>query len=119
MANPLKGDIGFTVNGTEYTLRLTNNVRCELDKMLGEGLLAVLSRWAEAKWTDTELRTIFWGALKTRHPRITPQEAGDLIDEAGSAAVAGAISEAFMASQPKPRGDEPNPQRGSGTGPGP
>jgi hypothetical protein len=120
MANPLRGEARVEIGGKDYTLRLTNNVRCEIEKMLGDGIPAVLARWAEGKWTDTEMRALFWGALKTRHQRVTLQEVGDLIDEAGAVAVIGAISEAFIASQPQATaGPNGNPPQGSGTGPGP
>jgi hypothetical protein len=119
MANPHKGESRFSVGEKEFTLRLTNNVRCELEKMLGDGIPAILSRWSEGKWTDTELRAMFWGALKTRHQRVSLQEAGELIDEAGAAVVVGAIAEAYLASQPSASGNaDGNPPQGSGTGSG-
>ena len=69
--NPIKGEVGFEVEGRAYTMVLDFNALCELeeqgiqlDTLSGGGLKV--------------LRAVFWAGLLARH-EVSLKEAGDLI----------------------------------------
>lgn len=116
MANQHKGGVDFSVGDKSYTLRLTANDLCELESVtdmkapaaVGE-LLATLQT---ASVDYRLLRALLWAGLNRNH-KMTIEQCGDLIDEAGLKAVTTAIGKLIVATWPAPEEHEgtapPNP----------
>jgi hypothetical protein len=71
MANPVKGEVAFEVEGRDYKLVLDFNALCEVEDVLGADGMDLARPKA--------IRAIFWAALLRHHPDVTVQDAGDLI----------------------------------------
>lgn len=84
MANPIRGEVEFEAQGKVYTLRFSYNAMVEIEEKAGKPFPAI-----SAELTDPEkvslktLRLMFWGALRDRHPDVTVEQSGELIDAAG------------------------------------
>lgn len=121
MANPHKGEVTFTVDDKIYTLRLsvdalvrTERAAGELDGVKRVGFPKIARMLADPETLSLDLaRTVFWCALRERHPDLTVERAGDLMMAIGG--IAGAIeklNECFAATFPDPKpGDEANPPK--------
>ena len=85
MANPVKGEVGFEVEGKEYILVLDFNVLADEDVDIAD-----VGR-------PRELRAL-WRAAMTRHqPATTLHEAGEIMRKLGADEVGRLIGEAAMA----------------------
>lgn len=71
--NPIKGEVGFEVEGQTYTMVLDFNALCELEET-GVQLSALSDNGIQLK----VLRAVFWAALRAHHD-VTLKQAGDLI----------------------------------------
>lgn len=101
MANGVKGEVGFAVDGANYVLRFGVNTLIELEDDLGQEvdeIIAVIKSGPGLKvW-----RKLFWFGLHERHPDVTEAAAGALMDDCGgvnaaSALVVAAFAKAFPA----------------------
>lgn len=97
MANPLKGEIGFTVEGEPWTLLYDFNALCTIEQDLGVALQDVGDRLT----SPTMIRSIFRIGLEARHGTMTDLEAGRLIHAIGVETGAELIGKAFAAAFPE------------------
>lgn len=87
MANPVKGEVAFEVEGQTYKLVLDFNALCEVEEVLGAGGMDLARPKA--------IRAIFWAALLRHHPDVTVQDAGDLIGALGLERAGEVVAEAM------------------------
>lgn len=88
MANLERGEVTLEVEGRRYTLVLPLNAICELETTVardGAGPLPFplfLMRLNQGRsFSDT--RAFLYAALRTHHPKVTLESAGNLIEQAG------------------------------------
>ena len=81
MANPMKGEVGFTAGGEQYALIYTINALVTLEQKLGV-TTAQIGELLGANLSMGNLRTLFWAGLLERHD-CTEEGAGELISEIG------------------------------------
>ena len=86
MANAERDEVDLTVGDKVYTLVLTTNAMCEAETAMSTVLRPVTfaDLLIQSKRNSVAaMRAIFWASLKEKHPEITLQQAGDLMDKAG------------------------------------
>lgn len=118
MANKIKGEVDFHVNGdTVYTLVYTINAICELEDHLGASLQSVMARFERGEWDFRLLRDVFWAGLLTNH-RMDRTAAGDLMTAVGIPSAMEKVTESLQRSFPDmvKGGDETPGKPGGGTG---
>ena len=113
MANPIKGEVAFEVEGEGYTLVLDFNALCDLE----DDLPGLMDGSAEMK-SPKAIRTVFAAGLAKYHAGLSLSDAGDLIQSIGIARAGEIVAEAFNASfgggeTSSPRKARPSP--GAGT----
>ena len=96
MANPARGEVAFTVANTEYTLKFSTNAICELEDRLNKSISVIV----EGMDRITVVRAMLWAGLQAKHPEMTLQDAGDIIDRGGMAHIAETISKALTLAFP-------------------
>lgn len=87
MANPVKGEVAFDVEGRAYKLVLDFNALCEVEEVLGAGGMDLARPKA--------IRAIFWASMLRFQPDVTVQEAGDLIGLMGLEKAGTVVAEAM------------------------
>ena len=87
MANPVKGEVPFEVEGKAYKLVLDFNALCEVEDVLGAGGMDLARPKA--------IRAIFWASMLRHQPDVTVQEAGDLIGALGLEEAGRIVAEAM------------------------
>lgn len=87
MANPHKGELGLSIGGRSFTLRLTTNACAELEAQSGLTIHAVSAGVSVRR--IRAVRWFLWAALRDHHADVatTNRDAmdriGDLVDDAG------------------------------------
>jgi hypothetical protein len=87
MANPVKGEVAFEVEGRSYRLVLDFNALCEVEEVLGAGGMDLARPKA--------IRAIFWASMLRHQPDATVQDAGDLIGALGLEEAGRVVAEAM------------------------
>lgn len=85
MANREKGESTLTVDGTDYTLRLSINALCEIEDAESTAEKRVTFQELVPRMARGELtaiRRLLWGALREHHPTMSLKAAGDLMQRA-------------------------------------
>ena len=99
MANDLKGEVRFEVDGTAYKMRFTTNALYEhLEKPLGMKFTKILDDFDKTGVSVGAMRQIMYAGLVGSHKELTLEETGDLIDALGFAETTQILTEAFLAS---------------------
>lgn len=82
MANPHKGELGFTVDGQKYVLHLTNDAICsvEAELKMGLGQIGEELRSIE-KMKITTVRTLFLAGLAAKHPEMDEKAKRGLLNQ--------------------------------------
>lgn len=106
MANPHRGEVAFKVADAEYTLKFSTNAICELEERLDKGLNVIVANMERL----TTVRALLWAGLRAKHPEVTIQQAGEMIDRSGMAAATEIIGKALTAAFPPV--DEAAPKNG-------
>ncbi len=117
MANPVRGEVDLVHEEKTYTLVLSTNAVCELQKRTGKTYGQVLKSLDDLDMDG--LRELVWAVLKKFHRKqfTAPEQVGDWIDDVGRNTVQTALLELFILNMP-PK-DEPQAQQASGGGPRP
>jgi hypothetical protein len=101
MANPLRGEVAFTVADVEYTLKFSTNAICELEQLQNKGLNEIVGDLERL----STVRALLWAGLRAKHPGVTLVMAGDLIDAIGMVPATEVIGRALNAAFPPPSKD--------------
>ena len=111
MANPERGEVNVSIGGTDYILRFSTNAICSLEARTGERAIPFLNRFASQDVGVADLRVIVWAGLLDRHPDVTLEAAGDLIDVArrDSVSLTESAMEAFGLALAEVTGNPPAP----------
>lgn len=105
MANAMKGEVSFNVDGSTYIMIFNFNVLVELEEEFGVSvgeLDKILSQNTKLK----DIRTIFRIGLSTAHPKIDDITAGELLAEVGVKEASDLIGQAFAACFPQQKGGQ-------------
>lgn len=102
MANPARGEVSFKVADTRYTLKFSTNAICELEEHLNKGLNVIVANMERL----TTVRALLWAGLRAKHPDMTIEKAGELIDRCGMAEATEVIGKALTAAFPPPKDSE-------------
>jgi hypothetical protein len=108
--NPIKGEVGFEVEGQPHTLQYTINSLCVLEDKLNMSVGEIGQRMS-ADMRLGFLRTVFWAGLQEHHPDITERDAGEMISAVGPAEVGQMIGQAFSAAFTSPKEDATRTER--------
>ncbi|MGF7161287.1 hypothetical protein FHS85_002922 [Rhodoligotrophos appendicifer] len=101
MANPVRGEVGFDVEGREYTLRFSTNALCELEAETGLNANKIVGQMQDPDGVSLRLlRAIIWAGLIDHHQGIKVADAGVIVDRIGIAKAGELIGKAFTAAFP-------------------
>lgn len=115
MANPHRGEVSFEADGKIWTMVFTTNAICELEDATGESIQAFGSK-LDAPGMKT-VRVMVWAGLKSRHPEITIEAAGDIIDAVGADKAGDILGRALSLAFPEAKG-KPGPRKAGRAGGG-
>lgn len=101
MANPIKGEIAFEVEGQDYVLLLDFNALCDLE----DDFPGLMDGTAELK-SPKAIRRVFHAGLAAHHPDVTLQEAGSLIHAIGLDGAGDLVRRSFEAAFPTAKGGD-------------
>lgn len=96
MVNGLRGEVAFKVDDADYTLVYSTNAICELEERLDKGLNVIVANMERL----TTVRALLWAGLRAKHPDVTIEKAGEMIDRCGMASATEAIGKALTAAFP-------------------
>jgi hypothetical protein len=110
MANADKGEVAVTIGGTSYTLKQSINAAIEVETLFSK-LEGRKVRWAEVieevnQGSAAAKRAVFWAMLRTHHPDVTLDRAGELSDQLDAEqalATREAVGDAVRAGAPDPQ----------------
>jgi hypothetical protein len=101
MANKIKGQRSFEVNGEKYTIHFDFNALAELEDATGMDTTEVMKELdrmrQEERISIRLLRTLTWSGL-LRHHDLSIKEVGELMSEADLVQLSTAVGEAFATS---------------------
>jgi len=122
MANPLKGEVGFEVEGQAYVLVLDFNALCTLEDALDLGIVEIVTQ-LQTEVRGGFLRALFWAGLQEHHSGLNEKAAGRLIGALGYDRALALVLEGFAAAFPPkedanaPADPRPKAKRNRGTSP--
>ena len=120
MANPIKGEVDFPVDGEVYRLKLSINSIIEVEDILGIGIVPLSQMFNDVETLKAgDVRAMLWGALREHHPDIDLLGAGDIMTKARLQPTILHVGRALQAAFPAPEEgkESPSPKRGrAGTG---
>lgn len=91
---------------TDFTLRYDFNALCALEEKTGENILENFQEWQSGKSPSMrQIRVYIWGGLLHNNPKVTLEDAGNAITEAGLQASMDAMTKALNAAFPSGDGD--------------
>ena len=82
MANPERGEVRVTVDGTDYLLKFSTNAICTLEASTHERAIPFMKRFADQDVGMADVRVIVWAGLLDQQPATTLEVAGAVIDAA-------------------------------------
>src|SRR5687767_6768190 len=99
MANRVKGEVPFEVDGQPYTLSFGINSLCALEDRLGKTVAEIGALFGGSMGLR-DLRAVFWAGLQDRHAGLTELDAGRVMTDLGAKRAGELIGEAFLAAFP-------------------
>ena len=84
------------LSGSAYQLAFKFNALCEAEKLTGENLLQGLGRLINGGMTAAQYRAVLYASLRMAHPKLTLEDAGDLIESAFADGTISDIREALL-----------------------
>src|SRR5262245_17209821 len=106
MANPIKGEVPFEIDGKRYTFVLGTLALAAVEQRLGKPWTRILNSAAEGEWGVQQILAVFHAGLLKHQRRMTEEQAADLIDAAGFQHAQKIIVDAVMLMQPPNSGGE-------------
>lgn len=114
MANPHKGEVSATIDGTEYVFRIATNEWCELEAEHGKTTDELITEFyamaAASKLDMSRVRSFFRAALSGSMPDIDHKEAGAIMSDMGLVDAAGLLGRVISASLPDDEEGEKKPR---------
>lgn len=98
MANALKGEVSFAIEGNPFALVYDFNALCTIEQELEVDVASV----GEKLNSPTMIRSIFRIGLEAKHGALSDIEAGRMIHALGVERAANLVGEAFAAAFPAP-----------------
>jgi hypothetical protein len=83
VANPLRGEASFEVEGKPYRIHFTWNAAAEYEDVTGRALSDALLDVAKQRLSAKSLRAFLWAGLQEHHSEVTLRDAGDLLAKVG------------------------------------
>ncbi|WP_066486129.1 hypothetical protein [Sphingomonas sp. CCH9-F2] len=96
MANPIKGEVGFSVGEGRFTLAYDFNALCTMEGDLDVSIEDVGTKMDSI----SAVRTMFRIGLEAHHGRLSDIEAGNLIHQLGLEEAGALITKAFQGAFP-------------------
>lgn len=124
-ANPLRGQLGFEVEGERWTFAFTTNALCAVEEEFDLKDISELETVLSKSPSLRTIRKLFRIGLTDCHPQMTDHEAGEIMTAVGGLepslelimrAVEQAFPEAARKGSADPRPGSPKPTRSRGTG---
>ncbi|HTK34547.1 MAG TPA: hypothetical protein VL358_04565 [Caulobacteraceae bacterium] len=82
MANPLKGEVAFSVDGKDFVLVFDWNALCTISGRLGL-TMDEIGKDLTKDMTPPFLRSALWAGLEEFHPELSERDVGKLITAMG------------------------------------
>lgn len=117
MANPLRGQAAFDVDGEAYTLVMDVNALAEAEDALGMDIDLILAKYGQG--TSVRLvRALVWAGLREKHP-CSIEQAGKLVSGAGFLVAKAVLEKALLnAMPPAEAAKDENPRKRGRAGTG-
>ena len=110
MANPLRGEASFEVEGKTYRLRFSWNAAAEFEEPAGRSFYDAADALAAGRLSVRTLRAMLWAGLQEHQPGLTLKEAGVLIEKVGQVESWGLVRKAIEYFFPAPEAEKtPDP----------
>lgn len=119
MANKLRGEVELQTPEKTYTMRMSINAIVGIEDHFDMGINQVAELLGDAKGMRVgNLRAIVMHSLREAEPNLTLEQAGNIVQAAGFAETAVAITEALKLAFPEAKAGATNPRktRRAGTG---
>ncbi|MDO5895123.1 hypothetical protein [Agrobacterium sp. Azo12] len=102
MANDIKGEVGFTALGKDWTMKLGNGAVRHVENETGKTFPQIGRELSGDDTASISLLTeVFRASLIRHHPDVTIEDCDDILDEIGHEKAGELIAEAFQLMQPK------------------
>lgn len=91
--NSKRGGVALQAGDAEYLVRISTNAMVKYQDMTGESFLEGIAALQTNQGDIRRMRNLFWAGV-SHIEDMTPENAGDVMDEVGFAAALEAVSEA-------------------------
>lgn len=114
MANPNKGEALLKVGEVEYTLVFDINNLCSVEGLLDKTIGEIFEQIDSLR----VIRALIWGGLRTKHPEVTLEQAGAIVETIGGAGAAlDLLGQGLTGAMPEAKeGNGSRPRKGAGAG---
>lgn len=106
-ANPQRGQVAFSADGKEYTLRFGTNELCVIEAATGKGVPQLVAELQATPYVTT-MRAMVAGGVR---PAMSLEDAGELIDALGYDRVGELVGQALALAFPDRKADKANPPK--------
>lgn len=103
MSNPHRGEVALVVGSATYTLCYSINALCNLEEKLDKPIAEIIDTLGKKEGKNIKLglvRSLVWAGLLEKMPDVTPEKAGEIIQEGGVDAVLEKVGEAISIAFP-------------------
>ena len=112
MANPLKGEVAFDVEGKSYTLRIDFAAMAKIEGLTEKTFPEFAAQFSDAsKIKVSDVILFFWVGLSRHHPDLTRDQAADLMQDMGPIDITVALIAKAMARGQQEAAAKPRPQK--------
>lgn len=114
MTNKLRGEVALSVGSGDtaktYILRFSANALCDLEEITGKSIMNIMADVKDPeKMSMTTVRAMIYAGLKEHHPKITLQDAGNIVQDLTMLGAYLKVAEAAKAAFPDVEEDPPQP----------
>lgn len=107
MANREKGEVSFEASGKTWTLKMGTNAWCLVESELGVDM----SKIDLNDLSMTRTRVFFWATLRHHHKDVSVEQAGELMDDIGTARSVQLMTEALALQAPEAKAGDARPPK--------
>lgn len=102
--NSKRGGVTLSHDGDDVIVRISTNAMVRYQDLTGESFLDGIAALQESQSDVRRMRDLFWAGV-SHIDEMTPEKAGDLMDDVGFAVALEKVSEAATLAFPAPEGD--------------